>query len=301
MFKNLVPYRLPVPWQISLSELEEQLGRGLFFECPKHEPMSRGWVPPRKDGALVAAVDNCWLIALCVEERLLPASVVSEEVAKEVAKLTESQGHAPGRKQLRELKERTVERLLPKAFTRKKVTRAWIDPKGGWFCIDASSRSKADALIEHLRHCLDNFPLMPLNTQTSPASAMADWLAGGDAPDGYTIDRDCELKACGEEKKAVAYKRHPLADEVGDEIKAHIAAGKMPTKLALTWDDRLSFVITEKLELKRLTIPDILKEQAEQSAEDAEEQFDADFAIISGEIKRLLPSITEVLGGEVVE
>ena len=297
-FRNLQLYRLPTPWAIDLASLEEQVARGPFVKCPSNQPLSRGWVSPRRDGALVFALDRQWLLALAVEQRLLPASVVIEEVKERAEAIEAQQGYAPGRKQLKELRERVTEELMPRAFTRRRSTFVWIDPQNGWLCVDASSPARAEEVIEHLRHCLDEFPLALLHTQVSPASAMADWLAGGDAPAGFTIDRDCELKASGDEKSAVRYVRHPLE---GDEIKAHLASGKVPTRLALTWDDRISFVLTEKLEIKRLAFLDLLKEQAEKNAEHADEQFDADFVLMTGELSRFLPQLVEALGGEVAE
>ena len=295
-FRNLQLYRLPTPWQVDLARLEEQLAHGPFRRCASHEPLSRGWVSPRGDGALVHASNRQWLIALAVEQRLLPAAVINQEAQERATALEEQQGYAPGRKQMRELRERVSEELMPRAFTRRRTTLVWIDPQAGWFCVDAASQAKAEEVIEHLRHCLDEFPLTLLHTQLSPQSAMADWLAGGDAPAGFTIDRDCELKAVGEEKAVVRYVRHTLE---GDEVKAHLAAGKLPTRLALTWDDRISFVLSEKLEIKRLAFLDILKEEAEKSAEHADEQFDADFALMTGELARFLPALVDVLGGEV--
>jgi recombination associated protein RdgC len=300
-FKNLQIYRLPTPWNIDLAKLDEQLARGTFSRCTSHEPISRGWVSPRKDGALVHASNRQWLIALAVEQRLLPSSVINDEVRERAEKLTEEQGYAPGRKALRELKERVTEELMPRAFTKKRTTFVWVDPQNGWFVVDAGSQGKAEEVIEHLRFCLDDFPLKPLHTQVSPQAAMADWLAGGEAPHGFTIDRDCELKSIGEEKAAVRYVRHPLGDEVSGEIKAHLTAGKLPTKLALTWDERISFVLGEKLEIKRLAFLDLLKEEAERNAERADEQFDADFALMTGELSRFLPQLVEALGGEIVE
>ena len=297
-FRNLQLYRLPTPWAIDLASLEEQMARGPFVKCPSNQPLSRGWVSPSRDGALVFALDRQWLLALAVEQRLLPASVVIEEVRERAEAIEAQQGYAPGRKQLKELRERVTEELMPRAFTRRRSTFVWIDPQNGWLCVDASSPARAEEVIEHLRHCLDEFPLALLHTQVSPASAMADWLAGGDAPAGFTIDRDCELKASGDEKSAVRYVRHPLE---GDEIKAHLASGKVPTRLALTWDDRISFVLTEKLEIKRLAFLYLLKEQAEKSAGHADEQFDADFALMTGELSRFLPQLVEALGGEVAE
>jgi recombination associated protein RdgC len=297
-FRNLQLYRLPKPWAIALSSLEEQVARGPFVRCPSNQPLSRGWVSPRRDGALVFALDRQWLLALAVEQRLLPSAVIIEEVRERAEAIEAQQGYAPGRKQLKELRERVTEELMPRAFTRRRSTFVWIDPQNGWLCVDASSPARAEEVIEHLRHCLDEFPLSLLHTQVSPQSAMADWLAGGDAPAGFTIDRDCELKASGDEKSAVRYVRHPLE---GDEIKAHLAGGKMPTRLALTWDDRISFILSEKLEIKRLAFLDLLKEQAERSAEHADEQFDADFALMTGELSRFLPQLVEALGGEAAE
>jgi len=297
-FKNLQLYRLAQPWNIDPARLEEQLARGLFSRCPGHQPMSRGWTPPRPDGGLVYALDRQWLLALTIEQRLLPSSVINEETAARAEAQAAQQGYPPGRKQLKELRERVTEELLPRAFTRSRRTFVWLDPAGGWCCIDAASVAKAEEVIEHLRHCLDEFPLQALHTHYSPQSAMAGWLAGGEAPAGFSIDRDCELKATGDEKAAVRYVRHPLADEAGAEIRAHLAAGKLPTRLALTWNDRISFVLNEKLEIKRLAFLDLIKEEAEKNAENANEQFDADFALMTGELSRFLPQLVTALGGE---
>lgn len=298
-FKNLQIYRLPSPWAIGLALLEEQLARGGFIPCPSNQPQSRGWVSARKDGALVHANDRQWLVALAVEQRLLPTAVVNAEAGKRADQIADQQGYPPGRRQLKEIRERVTEELLPRAFPQMRKTFVWIDPQAGWFVVDAGSPAKAEEVIDHLRHCLDDFPLKPLHTQLSPQSAMADWLAGGDAPAGFTVDRDCKLKAVGEEKAEVCYVRHPLGDEVGGEIKHHLAAGKLPTQLALTWDERISFVLTERLELKRLAFLDLIKEAADKNAEHADEQFDADFALMAGELGRFLPQLVAALGGEV--
>lgn len=297
-FRNLQIYRLPVPWAMSLAALDEQLSRAVFQPCPSNEPMSRGWVSPRGDGALAYALNSQWLIALAVEHRLLPSSVINQVAQERAEEMEAQQGYKPGRKQMRELKERVADELMPRAFTQKRRTFVWIDPAAGWLCIDAASPAKAEEVIEHLRFSLDDFPLSLVKTQLSPCSAMADWLSGGEGPDGFTIDRDCELKAVGEEKAAVTYKRHPLE---GSDVKDHLASGKLPTRMALTWNDRISFVLTEKLEIRRLAFLDLIKEEAEENAEHADEQFDADFALMTGELSRFIPALLESLGGEVVD
>lgn len=298
-FKNLQLYRLPPCWPIGIDAMRTQLERGVFVKCSANQPISRGWVSPRKDGDLVFSIGQShWLIALKVQEKLLPSSVINDEVRERAEAITEEYGYTPGRKQLRELKERVTEELMPRAFTRSRTTFVWIDPYDGWFGVDASSQGKVEEVIEHLRICLDAFPLKPLRTELSPVAAMADWLAAGEAPAGFTIDRDCELEAVGEERAKVSYKHHPLE---GEQVREHLATGKLPTKLALTWDDRISFVLTEKIEIKRLAFLDLLKEQAEKNAEHADEQFDADFALMTGEFARFIPAVIEALGGELID
>lgn len=298
-FNNLQLYRIDL--SLDLADFEEQLSRGLYAGCGTHQATARGWIAPTGGpcAPLVYSQGHQFLIALRSDQRLLPGDVVQTEVAARTEALAKEMGYQPGRKALRELKERVIEELLPKAFVRSRITHAWIDAEDGWLAINTSSPVKAEEVIGHLRKCLDEFPLKPLHTMKSPTSAMADWLAAEEAPFGFTIDRDCELQALGEEKAQVSFKRHPLQDEWAAEIKSHLAAGKLPAKLALTWDDRISFVLTEKLELKRLAFLDLLKEQAEKDAETADDQFDADFALMTGELRRLLPQVVDALGGEV--
>ena len=124
---------------------------------------------------------------------------------------------------------------------------------------------------------------------------MTGWLAGGEAPPGFTIDRELELRSIDEGKATVRYVRHDLE---GDEIRAHIAAGKSATRLGMTWNDKISFVLTEQLQIKRLAFLDILKEEAESQAETSEELFDLDFTLMTGELARLLADLVEALGGE---
>ncbi len=295
-FRNLQLYRLPSPWNIDAEALQQQLSRRAFQPCGSQDQESRGWVSPCGDDRLVHRVGDQWLIALGFEQRLLPASVVKQEAEERAELIAADQGYKPGRKQMKELREQILQEFLPRAFTRRRKVYAWIDPVGGWLGIDAPSQTRAEDVLGALRDSLDALPLALLRTERSPASAMADWLAGGEAPAGFSIDLDCELRSITESKAVVRYVNHVLD---GEEIRGHLAAGKMPTRLALTFDDRISFVLTEKLEIKRLGFLDVVKEKVEDSgAEDAQAMFDASFALMTGELARLLPELMDALGGE---
>jgi recombination associated protein RdgC len=293
-FKNLSVYRLSANLSLDLAKLEESLARNALQPCGNMDKESQGWVSPRGDDRLLHVLNHQVLIALGVEQKLLPGSIVTQFANDRAAEIEEQQGYKLGRKQMRELKEQITDELLPRAFVRRRVTYAWIDPVNGWLVVDAATPLKAEELLERLNKTLDDLPVRTLHTERSPSTAMTEWLQAGEAPAGFTIDRDLELCAADDGKATVRYVRHALE---GEEIQQHIAAGKTATKLAMTWNDRISFVLGEQLQIKRLAFLDILKENSEQG-DNADEQFDIDFTLMTGEAAKLLADVVEALGGE---
>lgn len=295
-FRNLQIFRLTPAWEYSTEQLSEVLQRGLFQGCGATDRLARGWVPPRGNaGELVFVAGRQQLIALGIEQKLLPASVTRQYAEAKLQDIEAAQGYKPGRKQAREVREQVELELLPRAFVKRGLTYVWIDPVHRWLLVDASSSARADEVNEQLKQSLGELPLTLLKTQLAPGTAMTQWLAAGEVAGSFSIDRDCELQASAEERAAVRYVRHSLDS---DEVRAHIANGKTATRLAVTWNDRISFVLTEQLQIKRLAFLDILKEDAERQSENADDLFAANFSLMSGELAQLLAHLVEVLGGE---
>lgn len=292
-FKNLLVYRLN-KWDVTPAILEEKLSRNAIQACSAMEMQRLGWVSPKEEGLpFVHTLGSQMLICLGVEKKLLPTTVINKFAKSRAADIEEQQGYKPGRKQMKQIKEAVTDELLPRAFVLRRHTFAWINPTAGIMVVDAANLAKADELIEMLIKTVDGIALVPLKTNISPTSAMTSWLAGDDLASVFTVDRDCELRAAGEERSTVRYVRHTLEAE---EIAKHIIAGKEVTRLAMTWGDKVSFVLHENLQLKRIAALDILKDQADGS--DQEDIFDTDFALMTGELQRLLADVVEVLGGE---
>jgi recombination associated protein RdgC len=244
---------------------------------------------------LLVSVNRQWLIALGIEQKLLPGSVIRQYTQSRLDELEVKQGFKPGRAQARDMREQVTAELMPRALVTRRLVYAWIDPINRWLVIDAASPAKAELVLEHLKLTLDDLPFKLLRTRSAPGTAMTGWLAGNEAPAGFSIDRDCELRAAGEEKATVRYVRHTLD---GKEIGGHIAAGKAVTRLALTWHDRISFVLTEQLQVKRLAFLDVLKEAAEKQADGGDDLFEANFVLMSGELAPLLADLVSALDGE---
>ena len=295
-FKNLQIYRLPAPWTMTSDQLEALLAPQTFTQCTTLDLQSQGWISPRNNGILVHSVNKQMLLQLGTEKKLLPATVINQVSKMRAAEIEEQQGFQPGRKQMKEIKEQVADELLPRAFSVYRSTSVWIDPVHGWLVVDAASPSKADEVLKLLLKSVDKLPLESLHVTQSPVTAMTDWLVADEAPGGFTVDQDTELRATGESKATVRYVRQSLE---ADDVRRHVSAGKQCTRLAMTWADKVSFVLTESLTVKRVAALDVLKESSEGGSRDEDERFDTNMALMTGELARMLADLVAALGGEV--
>ena len=294
-FKNLVVYRLPAGWSVEADELERKLSMHPLLACSGLQMESRGWTCPHEEGSFLYKQQRQWLLAYGMEQKLLPASVIRDEALKRAEDLAQRQGRPVGRKQMRDIKERVTDELLPRALARRRTTYGWIDVANGWLAVDAAATPKAEQFMEALRRAEEKIQAPRLETERSPASAMAEWLMQRDAPGPFSIDQDLELRSADASKATVRYSRHNLD---GKEIRDHITAGKTVVRLGLTWNDKISFVLTEQLEVKRLVFLDIVKGETGTDAADEDEQFGIEYALMTGELALMLADLTKALGGE---
>ncbi len=295
LFKNLVFHRLPQDWTLSAGELETQLSARVLPPCGPFDMSTRGWVAVRNGGRLVHTVSQQHMIALGVNQKLLPGSIIKQVAQERAERQAEEQGFPVGRKQLRDLRHRVADELRARALVRRRITRAWIDGAAGWFAVDAPGIAGAEAVVDTLGDTLGSFAPGAIETERSPHAAMTAWLLRGEAPSRFSIDDDLELRAADKSKTVIRYTRHPLD---GKEIHSHLASGKYPTRLGLTWNDRVSFVLTDKLQVKRLEFLEMSKDATDAEEVDPEEQFDIDFAVMAGELAALLKDLTLALGSE---
>ncbi len=290
MFKNLTIFRVVPEWQANLAKAIEQAERKQFVECGASQQKSMGWVAPRAEhGALVESVGGQWIMKVMIEKKSVPASALNKKTDARMKKIEEQTGRKPKRK---EIKDEVLRELLPQAFPKSETVVVWLDPKNRLVSIDVGSTSKADDITTLMVDTFDGFGLTMIQTNLSAATSMSGWLREREAPAGFTIDRDCQLKATDEGKSAVTYAKHGLDIE---EVRLHLEQGKLPTKLAMTWDERISFVLTDAMLVKKLHFGDVVFEKPKAGGDDG---FDANAAIATGELSKLIPDLIEALGGE---
>lgn len=303
MFTSLIAYRIAADWEQPATEaLEAALAQARFANCEPTQTESGGWVEPRGEshGPLVECVDGQIILKLKTEVRAVPASAINEALEKRLADIEKATGRRPRGAAKKELKGEVTIDLLPRAFSKFGATRVWIDPKAKLLVVDAGSMSKADKVVSAVADAMARaqhiIKLQPVQTEVSPGRAMSDWLATQQAPAGFTTDRECEL-ADGESKAKVKYTKHGLDL---DEIRQHIEGGKLATRLAMTWDGRVSFVLTDTLGLAKIEMLDCVIEAQQRTGGEGKDNsgFDADVALLTGELRRLLPDLLTALGGE---
>ena len=297
-FKNLQVYRFTRPLEQDTETLEKNLEEFKFKPCGSQDVSKLGWIfPMGKSGSMYTHLaEKQILICLKKEEKMLPAGVIKEQLNDRVEAIELEQGRAVKKKEKDSLKEEIIMQLLPRAFSRTSQTFAWIDPESDMLYVDASSARKAEELISLLRKTLGSLPVVPIQLKNQADVVMTDWLTEGNIPAHFALEDEAELCSALEGGGIIRCKQQDL---LSDEIKNHLAADKFVTKLALNWADSISFIIGEEFALKRLKFADVLQEQNEDiDNDDFAARFDADFALMTGEIKQLIPAVIDAFGGE---
>jgi recombination associated protein RdgC len=297
VFKNVTLYRIAPGWAPTLEAMETALDALRFVPCGASQDKSVGWAEPRGEahGPLVESVAGQRILKFVMETKAVPGDIVREKAQEEADHIEATTGRKPGKKETKSLREDALMALLPMAFPRRGSVWVWIDPVNHLLITDASSQGKVDELVTSLINAFSDLSITLLQTAVTPQTAMTNWLSAespDDWPAGFNVERECELKSGDEEKSVVKFTRHNLAT---DEVRKHITEGKLPTKLAMSWEGRIGFMLTDALQLKKISF---LEGVFDDRASSDESGFDTDVALSTGELQKLLPELIEALGGE---
>lgn len=153
-----------------------------------------------------------------------------------------------------------------------------------------------NARITKLETEQGSLPVVPLTMENPVELTTTEWVRSGNAPAGFTMGDSAELKAILTDGGVARVKKQDLTS---DEIATHIEAGKVVTKLAMDWQQRVTFTLTDSMTLNRVKFCDELLDQNDDiDIEDSLARFDADFVLMTGEIQALIKQLITALGGE---
>ena len=298
-FRNLLVYRLTQDLPFVADELQAALAAKPARPCASQELTTYGFVAPFGKGAdapLVHVSQDFILIAARKEDRILPGSVVRDALKEKVEEIEAEQMRKVYKKERDQLKDEIIQAFLPRAFIRRSTTFAAIAPKQGLILVNSASPKRAEDLLSTLREAIGSLPVRPLTVKMAPTAVLTEWVKTQQAAEHFTALDECELRDPQEDGGIIRCKRQDLTS---DEIQLHLSTGKQVTQLSLAWQDKLSFVLDEKMIVKRLKFEELLQDQAEEDGGDeALGQLDASFTLMMLTFGEFLPALFEALGGE---
>ena len=297
-FKNLQLYRFTQPIELTIESLSEQLAKHSFKPCGSQELSRAGWVSPlgRHSDELVHASSGYFMVCSKRQDKILPSSVVNDFLEEQVHEIESTESRKISRKERSSIKEEVIFSLMPKAFSRSSLQFAYISLRDNLLVINASSEKRAEELIQNLREAVGSLPLIPLVAKNLPIDLMTQWVNSGELTDNFVLGEECELRDNADVSGVVRCKNQNLSS---DEILNHLKTGMHVSKLALTWHERVEFLLDEKMAVKRLRFSDLIQEKAaETEVDDVAGQFDVDFSIMTLELSQFVEALMSALGGE---
>lgn len=297
-FKNLQLYRLTQPIELTAELLAEQLSEHRFQPCGSQELSRAGWVSPlgRHSDELVHESNGYLMVCSKRQDKILPSSVVNDFLEEQVLEIESTESRRVSRKERTSLKEEVIFSLMPKAFPRSSLQFAYISLRDNLLVINSSSEKRAEDLITDLREALGSLPLIPLAAKNLPIDLMTQWVNSGELTDNFELGEECELRDNADVSGVIRCKNQNLSS---DEILNHLKTGMHVNKLALSWNERVDFMLDEKMAIKRLRFSDLVQEKADEAeVDDVAGQFDVDFTIMTLELSQFVAALMSALGGE---
>lgn len=292
-FKNCSTFRLPAGFTLP-EAIEESLSEYILRSPGPLELETRGFLSPfNRDGAaLTAASGGCTLLNVATDSRLLPLSVLRDAVDARISEHEATTGRKPGKRLRNDFREAALGELLPRAFIKRARTGAYFDAGSHLLVVDTASNKTAETVVTAIREALGSFPARPLATEASLNLLMSEWLISGSLPDGFEFGDEVELKDPSDTASVVRGRHRDLTAE---EIIEHARCGNQVTQLGLIFDGRIGFVLDAQTRLRKVSFLDVVAEQLDTDGADPDQLLDAEFALMSLELRRLFARLDEIL------
>lgn len=293
-FKNAMIYRLTKSLDWSEKTLSDALENNQYHSCNQSEMSKFGWSTPLKGSELLYfTVGKQILLLAQKEEKILPAHVIKRELDARVEKLEQAENRKLKKVEKQTLKDDVVATLLPRSFSKYQQTALWINAENNLIYIDAASAKRAEEALALLRKSLGSLPVVPLSFANEPSLIMQEWVAKESIPQWLVSLEEAELRDAN--NGVIRCKQQALDS---DEILS-LVNSKYVTKLALEWEEHLSFVLNEDCSLKRLKFAEQIREKNDDILkEDYAQRFDADFVLMTGILSKLTENLLHDFGGE---
>lgn len=302
-FKQAQLFQLTSSIRFSSIDLCKKLEELEFQECLPSMPYGAGWISPvdEEDAPLVQSMNGYIMICLQIEEKILPPIVVRQELAKKIKEIEASENRKVGQKERYALKDEINATLLPRAFSKLTKVYAYIDTKNNWLILGTANPKKTEQFLSTFKKTfgdnIDSFQIKKLS------AIMTSWLKYQNYSSSFSIEKSCVLQDANHQSRVIRCKDQDL---FASSIQSLIRDGCEIKQLALNWQDRIDFVLLDDLSVQSIKFKDEIIEQVkEMEAGTKQQQFNADFLIMTetfdGLLKDLLNSFAEQPAAEKID
>ncbi|HEU5481589.1 MAG TPA: recombination-associated protein RdgC [Sphingomicrobium sp.] len=294
MFRSVRFFRLNNAWPESEQALSERLSSAAFKPCGSYSERSTGWEPPTgdADGALTRRVHGADFLRLRSQTRLLPAAAVDDALETRLAQWRERMKMEPSRREARKLKAQTRDELLPKALLKSQRTRGFVIASERLIAVDTLSDTRAEDFLEHLRAPLGGLDVLPLGFKR-PFGELLTRIFLGDPPRGFELGRECRMCDPSDTKASIRCSDMDLAEQA---VRRHLREGMRLTHLEIAFENILTCTLDEKGGIGKLALvgADVDEDLPD---EDPLARLDAEIALLTGTLRRLVSALAQNLGG----
>lgn len=295
-FKNIFVFAFTRPFTTTSIELESSLEEHTFTPLGSTEVRHFGWVSPLGKRGTELSIESDGNVLICArsEEKILPAQYIKECVDEQVEALESNLGRCATKKEREQFKEDVIFNMLPRAFTRVVDTHAYINVENNIIVINSSSRGKAENLLALLRKTLGTLPVTSVDPDIAIDETMTEWLTvdSGEVfikSNLFSVGMEAHFDSIGDQSASAVVKNQDLDSS---EVKAHLDADKYVTKIALEYDESMSFMLSDDLSIKRIKFFDVITEQNDDiDLDDINGKIMADFTLMAGELNRMIADL----------
>ena len=293
MFRNVRYYRLQSDWPESEEALSQTLESAAFDPCGPLTERSNGWMPvyPNAGDMLARRLNGADLIRLRSQSRVLPPSVINEELEARIEDYRKRMKEDPSPREKRRLKAETRDELLPKSLLRSDKIWGYVDLKQKIIGIDALQPAAAERFVRRLRSAFGDLNIRPLEFK-KPVNELLTGIFLGGAPKQFSLGRECRMQDEGDDGSIVRWTNFDLSDKT---IRNHVADGMRLTHLAIEYDNIMSCVLDENGVISKLRF--IGMDDDSDDHNDPLARLDAEFVLVTGTLRRLVGDLEKLLGG----
>lgn len=272
----------------ALKKLEELA----FKPCLPSMAYSAGWIAPvDEEGApLYTTLNGNTMLCLQIEEKILPATVVMEALRKRIKEIEAKEERRVRQKEKMALKDEITAALLTRAFSKLTSVYAYIDTAHHWLILGTQHEKKAEQFISFFKRAVTE-QVAPITFKHLPA-VLTQWLSKASYPSAFGIEKSCLLQDPAQQGRIIRCQQQDL---FAQGIQALLKDGCLVKQLALSWYERIRFILRDDFSLQAIKYQDeVIAAAKEMEPETTLQQFNADFLIMSGALSELLKALFDV-------